>query len=196
MNEQELKSEAYHEAGHVVMARLSGVKIRSVWIDRAVLTSDGNILGGYVNCYKRKLTFETAICMALAGAWAEKIYSGGFRFLGIGADLELANDLYVKHGHRFDMSLSQAWETTGLILSNPDNWRLVDAIAKRLLEKKSLSGRSIEKIIQEANPDWDTQIKQGPDKNRTMDSVKARKCSGPNGIRTRVTDVRGRCPNH
>jgi integrase len=39
-------------------------------------------------------------------------------------------------------------------------------------------------------------VKRRPDKNRTLRVWKTAKYPGPNGIRTRVTDVRGRCPDH
>jgi hypothetical protein len=191
VNEQEiLKHQAYHEAGHVVMAWLGRRKIKSVWIG-------GAIKGGCTRCYKGEHSYETEMCEALAGALAEKINSGGICLFGIGLDFERAHDLYVKGAGSY-MSLARAWETTAVLLTHPDNWRLVDGIARRLLEKKWLPGRSVDKIIREAirirTPN--EKMKKRPAKNGTVEVLKVAKCGGPNGIRTRVTDVRGRCPNH
>ena len=137
-SEMDLERQAYHEAGHVVMASKFGRKIKSVWIGGCWPAA----AAGMVSFYSESVTDTARLYGTLGGALAEKIRFGGMTLKGIGGDLDKIETLAARCSPQF------AWESTLARLEA--NWHLVDAVAKRLIQKQWLPGRSVEKIVREA----------------------------------------------
>ena len=140
IREIDLERQAYHEAGHVVIAKLTGRKIKSVWIGGCAITKTGWI-AGMVSFYPESVSDTARLYSKLAGALAEKIRFGGISLKGISHDLKEIETLDPRCTTQF------GWESILSILEN--HWHLVDAVAKRLRQKQWLPNRSIEKIVRE-----------------------------------------------
>jgi ATP-dependent Zn protease len=54
-----------------------------------------------------------------------------------------------KLADRIDLSFGQEWNNTLAMLTTPTHWRAVEKIARALIQRRSLSGRTVHNIFQE-----------------------------------------------
>jgi hypothetical protein len=153
---------AYHEAGHAVLAHITGVYV----IDGPITTTgldaaETPIMREAAFCVARsnaigdvtqdQLNYETAI-IAAAGQAAERIYlrKQGLpvdeQRLAQGAfgDLQLVNEL-LGPKHWFDVC-----EAASKYLQEPKTWPIVDKLAKAILQKSGILTKDQATVILES----------------------------------------------
>lgn len=135
---------AYHEAGHAVMALALGRPVHAVSIE-----PDRVRLG---HCEIRKGTFrpnpdalETAILILLGGPAAETLHQGDYCEVGARQDLREVQELAEMRAagpKQVEKLQRRLMNKADAILSRAENWRAVERIARELLERRVISGRS------------------------------------------------------
>jgi hypothetical protein len=159
---------AYHEAGHAVAAFLLNRGPR-----KATITPDGEALGsvtdmgraaepsgggGYWELAARaRRRVDHAIIELMAGGTAEAHFLGRETYRDSGALARAASD----HGEISDLMDELAWPsrrqgngylvfleaTTRDLIEGEAGWRLVEALAKALLDRKTLSASEVRNLL-------------------------------------------------
>ncbi|MFA5075064.1 MAG: hypothetical protein WC436_03075 [Candidatus Babeliales bacterium] len=140
---QTQKRNAFHEAGHALLANLVGFKIL-----KATLKPKGDA-AGYVNFTYSEDKLDKLIMVDLAGYVAEEIIYGSACY-GVRDDLDKATqicfDLKGNVGHKFLQEKLNA--TRNILLEN--KYKLKN-IATELEKKLTLSGKEIDHVIRDTN---------------------------------------------
>jgi len=147
-----LTATAYHEAGHAVAAHVLKFPIRSVSIVQDLDTAGRMVyrspLAGirldFDGSDRARLRAESAIIVALAGPAAQRRYSPrSVRSWHASGDYELAGELAMRvNGSAAATNAYLKWLQirTGDLLAG--RWRTVDALARALIEQKTIDGNS------------------------------------------------------
>jgi hypothetical protein len=163
-----LQSTAYHEAGHAIARFALGRRI-----DRVSILPDADSLGhvrgqvlpshlfakgGDISDVPTK-TVEDQIVILLAGPLAEKRFTGRWNRVGASSDYEGASTVAVStHG---DDDVRDAFirylEAVGKALIDV-HWYLVEALAAALLERETLSGVQVHRVIRAAIAEADPTV--------------------------------------
>ena len=142
----------YHEAGHAVMALAMGRSIQKV---SAVPNS---LRLGVVEFKKGTAKqaddwIEAEILIALAGPLAEAAFTGAFDEHGAARDLravrKFAEDrVGDRQAERYERRMLAKAE---YLMGDDATWNAVEAIAKELMEKGTISGRSARHLFDRAS---------------------------------------------
>ena len=141
----------YHEAGHAVMALAMGRSIQKV---SAVPNS---LRLGVVEFKKGSAKqaddwIEAEILIALAGPLAEAMFTGIFDPNGAGRDLRAvrkyaADRVGDRQAERYERRMLAKAE---YLMRDDATWNAVEAIAKELMEKGTISGRAARHLFDRA----------------------------------------------
>lgn len=135
---------AYHEAGHAVMALLTGRSVKKV----SIIPSQ-NRLGactiqkGRARQVQDKL--EAEILILLAGMAAESRKSGRYNVQGASQDLRGVEKLALARSgnpRQAQKLVHKMLDKTQHLLHNKATWNAVKMIASELIEHESISGRA------------------------------------------------------
>ena len=135
---------AYHEAGHAVMALLTGRSVKKV----SIIPSQ-NRLGactiqkGRTRQVQDKL--EAEILILLAGMAAESRKSGRYNVQGASQDLRGVEKLALARSgnpRQAQKLVHKMLDKTQHLLNNKATWSAVKMIASELIEHESISGRA------------------------------------------------------
>lgn len=153
-----LEATAYHEAGHAVVAVRLGVKVRSVHI-----IPDGDTAGACLGRpfpewfspdielnAKGQDLLDREVMVLLAGAKAAKRFTGRYNHGGAASDYRAAAKLalYRCSSERTATKyLDWLGSAVDDMLGFAFNWRAVELVAAALLDRRSLSGRALPRII-------------------------------------------------
>ena len=139
---------AYHEAGHAVLAIITGRNINKVSIKPG-----GNKLGVCKIAKGRKKAnsdvLEAELLILLAGMAAEGRKSGNYNIHGATQDLHQAEKLaLMRAGNPKQASkvLKRALDKVHNHFNQSPNWSATKSIANALLENESISGREAEHL--------------------------------------------------
>ncbi len=141
---------AYHEAGHAVMAVVLGRSVQKATIAPAQLQSGATRLGvcemkkGRERASKDVL--EDDILILLAGMVAEAKFTGQYCQRGAAQDLRGVNRLLQQRGgseRQLQRLHRRMLDKAEYLLSDATNSAAVDRVAKELLERTTISGRSV-----------------------------------------------------
>ena len=156
-----LRSTAYHEAGHAVMAWHEGLSINEISIVPDHKSSGriihANPLRGIHldmdNSNRARIRAESAIRVALAGPIAQRHYNPrGFQHRHAESDYELAKDriLYITGSGEEANAYMNLLEIQTRQIVTGLHWSLVDYLAKALLERQRLSRKEIRATIKQS----------------------------------------------
>jgi ATP-dependent Zn protease len=168
-----LTATAYHEAGHAVASRDLGLGVRRVTIKPNPKTGTGGICKAGSALKRRhnpesddgdrnRMRMECDVVALLAGQEAEAHFRGRYNFGGARVDREGANDLlsyFVSPGRGPQEEFRTYFKllrlrTRRLVLHR---WPMIQEVAKRLLERETLSGDEVEQAIVES---FDAELKE------------------------------------
>jgi hypothetical protein len=168
-----LKRTAYHEAGHAVAAYALRRAFRSVtivpgedFLGKIWLTKLSTFHPEYDNSSKTNRRVEEGIIINYAGFVAEGIFTGRNDYRGAHHDLVCAAALasnMVGSAEEEDAYLNYLWISTKNLMKLPHWWSATEALAKTLLEKKTLNHKHAKQVIQKAVED---SIKEEMDKSK------------------------------
>ena len=134
---------AYHEAGHAVIAIVTGRSVNKVSI-----IPGGNKLGVCKMSKGRKKAsqdvLEAELLILLAGMAAEGRKSGKYNLQGASQDLRAAEKLALSRAgnpRQASKVLKRALDKVQHLFDQPANWVATKSIAEALLESESISGR-------------------------------------------------------
>ena len=177
---------AYHEAGHVVIAAYFGIRFRNVTIKPQIM--DDYIRRGHVSWFDSqerwpdysKASADRAtdrfILVCMAGLEAERIHTG--RKIRSGAD----NDYKTDSRHAVGRLAAYLPDNTSIkiygewlrlsarqLLSAPEIWRMVEAVASDLLKRETLTYKEVRNIITHSRIAENEKRKRtpGPEKRKT-----------------------------
>ena len=160
----DLERQAYHEAGHAVLDYFASSLLRHLMIDIGAFRYSIGHPRYHEDGYRR-FHYVNDFDSLMGGAQAELIKFGGIYLSCIGEDIKIETVV-----HREFMSPvwelafectpwmatiiesqmhKDSWEKAGRTLRL--HWYLVEAVANRLLHKKSLAGHLIPKIMYAAS---------------------------------------------
>lgn len=157
----ELKSTAFHEAGHAVACLELGRGFRYVTI---VPDPDDNSLG-HVKFTRWRLQFdenspltprlqqtlERDIVIAMAGPYAEERFAGVYNEAGAGSDHQSAVEasLFINDGDTDGAGLHWAWLSykAKRLFDHPCRWITVQALAAELMKDNTLNSRRVKQIV-------------------------------------------------
>lgn len=162
---QTLQSAAYHEAGHAVVAWYHNVKIKRVTIspDKDFLgrAQHRNPIEGINTAWdlstRARLRMEYLVHVCLAGPLAQRRFSlMGFRRSHADDDCrqagDLLNDFVVSH-EEFKAYFRLLEIQTQNLLDLDYLWQRVKALAAVLLERETLSGTEVRRILENTTAD-------------------------------------------
>ncbi len=152
---------AYHEAGHAVAAYVVGRRVREISI-----VADGDMLGhvaywpwpdsfhpDYETDGKTRRMVESGIITSLAGPVAEALFRGRHNWRGANSDTRQAVDLasYMCGGaEETGAYIGWLFWRARTILSLPEHWAAVQALAGDLLEQRRIGTQRARQIIKMA----------------------------------------------
>jgi hypothetical protein len=156
---------AYHEAGHAAFAFVCHFRIKS-----ASIRPQGRE-GGRVILKSRILTTPTDIlgnlgCL-VAGAMAVSRITGSDDMHGAQGDLDQLVRAVVEANLSHESALQLYDELTKevtRVLEQPPIWTAVEAVAASLLDREYLSGRVVERIIQDSITEAEQAMSKGGEK--------------------------------
>lgn len=135
---------AYHEAGHAVIALLLGRDVHRVSVvPNKTRLGQCQLKKGTIKVPKDWL--ETEVLILLAGVAAEGRVSGQYCWQGASQDLRQARALTQSRAGNAHQAqrLERRWlEKVELLLDAPESWLAIEMIAKDLIQRKTISGRS------------------------------------------------------
>jgi ATP-dependent Zn protease len=140
---------AYHEAGHAIIALVLGRPVEKVTIQGNTLR-----LGQCQMSNRRgspiKDEVEVHALILLAGVASEARITGFFNWNGAQQDLQGIRRLarFRATTERQEERLQQRWlDKVEYMLDDESTWKAIADVAKELLEKRSLSGRTVAHIL-------------------------------------------------
>ncbi len=152
-----LTATAYHEAGHAVMALTLGRPIHKVTISPAQLQTGGSRLGA---CKIDKGRFkgskdwlEDDVLILFAGMVAESHFTGQYCEQGAAQDLRAAKRLLANRANserQLERLESRLLDKAEHLLGDRSHARAIELIAQELLQKETISGRSVRHLFQQA----------------------------------------------
>jgi ATP-dependent Zn protease len=148
---------AYHEAGHAVMAISLGRNIQIATILPAQMTVNSRRLGAVKLQKGRSKSsrdpLEDEVLILFAGMVAESHVTGKYCQQGAASDLRAVGRLLqtrVNTEKQFEKLQRRLLEKTEHLLSDNIHRPAVEAVAKSLLEKQSISGRLVRHYLNQA----------------------------------------------
>jgi ATP-dependent Zn protease len=153
----ELTATAYHEAGHAVMAIMLGRPIEKVTISPAQLQTGGRRLGlckvqkGRSKPSKDEL--EDDVLIMLAGMVAEGRITGRYCQAAAGQDLRTVERLLAnraKTERQLDRLIRRSLDKAEHLLAADIAAKAVELIANEVLQRETISGRSVRQLYQQA----------------------------------------------
>ena len=142
---------AYHEAGHAVVARYLGVPVKSLKID----SSGGTVKLGNVIPESRRTGSTKLLQLGIAGEVAVQIKFGDWDRHGVSDDRRKFHSLVqylaglrgrVLPGSTVASVREYHREQCLEILSQPEVWEWLEAVAESALERGSLTGEEIDRL--------------------------------------------------
>ena len=142
---------AYHEAGHAVVARYLGVPVKSLKID----SSGGMVKLDNVNPESRRTVSTKHLQLGIAGEVAVQIKFGDWDRHDVSDDRRLFHSLVqylaglrgrVLPGSTVAAVREHHREQCFQILSQPEVWEWLEAVAESVLERGSLTGEEIDRL--------------------------------------------------
>jgi hypothetical protein len=153
----ELLATAYHEAGHAVMAMILGRNIQKVTIKPGQVQTGGVRLGvcelGPGRSRSSQDLIEDEVMILLAGMVAESKFTGQYCERGAAQDLRyVAAMLRDRGGSEPQMQRLQRriLDKTEHILHDPAHCRAIGQVATELIQRTTISGRSVRHIVSQA----------------------------------------------
>ena len=153
----ELIATAYHEAGHAVMAMILGRNIQKVTIKSGQIQTGGVRLGvcelGPGRSRSSQDLMEDEVMILLAGMVAESKFTGQYCERGAAQDLRyVAAILRDRGGSESQQQRLQRriLDKTEHILSDPAHAQAIAYVAKELIERTTISGRSVRHIVSQS----------------------------------------------
>lgn len=154
---RELVATAYHEAGHAVMATILGRNIQKVTIKAGQIQTGGVRLGVCELATGRRRSshdaLEDEVLILLAGMVAEAKFTGRYCQLGAAQDLRhAANLLRDRAGSEDQVERLQRrmLDKTEHLLSELAHSQAITSVAKELIERTTISGRSVRHIVSQS----------------------------------------------
>lgn len=153
------ESTAYHEAGHAVADWRYGFKIKTITI---VPTADavgsvtsktrlklGDMDYAYPSSARIARNHEMIVALLAGGAAQRRFNPKGIRSHHSSSDLEKVKNLVSRlHSEGEEYYVRRYLEERSWNLVNhPQNWRLIQDLAKALLEHRTMSGTEVEALL-------------------------------------------------
>lgn len=140
---------AYHEAGHAVIAVTQGRPVDKVTIQRNSLRL------GQCHVSKRrgqpiKDVTEVQALILFAGIVAEARYTGKYNWAGAQQDMYGIRQLSRSRGSSEKQveRLQHRWlDKTEYLVNDDKTWQAIEAVAKELVQRRSVSGRAVHHIV-------------------------------------------------
>ena len=152
---------AYHEAGHAVAAVLLGMNVTVASIEAKGYPRGWRLRGGVLASFdhsgaQNRREAEKAVTAGLAGEQAELLWSmqkpwrrvkstGHARFAGDRAYIEEMLRPFVKASGEKKRIIARLKEAARSLLE--EHWSHVEELAKKLAERKALSGTEINRLV-------------------------------------------------
>lgn len=151
-DEDDVLATAFHEAGHAIIAVLLGRPVEKVSVVRNSLRL------GVCQMSKRKGApiqdeIETQALIQFAGLVSEAKWTGKFNWGGAQQDLIQIRQLarYRGASEKQVERLQRRWmDKTDYMLSDDQTWGLVEKLARELVERKTVSGRFVAKLVEQS----------------------------------------------
>jgi len=156
---KKLRSTAYHEAGHAVVANHEGVAVKRVTIE-----PDGETLGSVIHgkllnesvtwdtSKKMRWRMEKLVMVCLAGYAAEKKFNPRTRREGSDGDFHAAVNAigyFVGSNREIELYFELLGLWTKGILDNELVWRQVEVLAEELVNRKTLKGKGVRQVLRQ-----------------------------------------------
>jgi len=152
----QLIATAYHEAGHAVMATILGRKIKKVTVKPRQIQTGGIRLGvcelGAGRDRSSKDALEDEALILLAGMVAEAKLTGHYCKLGASQDLRQASAILQARGGSESQTqrlLQRILNKAEHLLSGPVYVEAIEIVAKELVDRTVISGRTVRHIVSE-----------------------------------------------
>ena len=149
---------AWHEAGHAVMAVLVGRPIQKVTIAAANMQTGGVRLGAVKIQKGRSKSssdpLEDEVLILLAGMVAEARFTDAYCRKGAGHDLRSVRRLLSTRANserQLEKLERRMLDKTEHLLNEPQHIAAVEHVAKELLEKRTISGRAVKHLVEQAS---------------------------------------------
>lgn len=156
-NDPKKTATAFHEAGHAVMAILLGRPIEKVTILPAKLNVGGARLGACkIQKGRTKPTkdaIEDEVLILLSGMVAESHYTNEYSQIGAAQDLMMVRRQLMNRAQgekKIERLTSRLLHKTEHLLSEDTNRRAIKLIAQELLERDTISGRTVKHLRDQA----------------------------------------------
>ena len=155
---QKLTATAYHEAGHAVMALIVGRPIQKITIVPARANAVSARLGA---CEMKKGRIkptsdwlEDEVLVLFAGMVAESYFTNEQNERGAGQDLRMIRKLLSQNRANSERQLEKLerrlLNKTEYLLEDEASQKAIEQIAKRLIEKQTMSGREATHLFEQA----------------------------------------------
>ena len=164
-----IEATAYHEAGHLVMCHLVGVSIVNVSITENDSSYGRTRHMGFMEPFDPELIeaprtnlesrkkIEDVMLICFAGHIAEHLLTGRNNWKGSEEDRSKATKLasYITSSKK-ETSTYRAWlwERATNMIRRRAHWELVEALARRLLEKNDLTYAEVMEVLEAPKQKW------------------------------------------
>jgi hypothetical protein len=157
--DKQLKTTAYHEAGHAVFAWYKGIKIKRVTIipdaDSAGHVHHAKVIKGRSpeldNSARNRVRMENQIMISLAGLIAQRIWNPRTcRTYQCRSDHQTAVDVamtYCGSGKQATAFLRYLHVCVDEFLRSPGIWRRVQGLAVELLRRNTMTGEEVDTFL-------------------------------------------------
>ena len=149
---QDLALTAYHESGHAIIARHFGCQVSTASLGRDAAAGDAGRVFWRSASGAGDQRVSTLLVSA-AGCAAEQMAGGDTRGRG-DSDREMsapeARSLAAAHGTTLAAIRAAGHREVKKILSDPKVWRCVQSLAAALVDRGTLTGPEIDRVINDA----------------------------------------------